>query len=191
MSRLPSGSAKACLVASETRVGNRGRITSRSSRPLGFASRRLNSTVNETVAMILADGEGELEITVHEVEPPMSPRAGDFRAIVRVSTRGFDGTNEHVWVAADDFQRFVEAVRVLERDRRGEAQLTSLSPDDLELSIRVRDRAGHVTASGFVGRTSCGSSGEFVTARVGFSFDVDPTYLPGIVAELESLVVAR
>ncbi len=32
--------------------------------------------------MILADGEGELEITVHEVEPPMSPRAGDFRAIV-------------------------------------------------------------------------------------------------------------
>jgi hypothetical protein len=45
LSRLPSSSAKACLVASETRVGNHGRITSRSSRPLGFASRRLNSTV--------------------------------------------------------------------------------------------------------------------------------------------------
>jgi hypothetical protein len=32
LSRLPSSSAKACLVASETRVGNHGRITSRSSR---------------------------------------------------------------------------------------------------------------------------------------------------------------
>src|SRR5262249_29207147 len=45
LSRLPSSSAKACLVASETRVGNPGRTTSRSSRPLGFASRRLK-TIN-------------------------------------------------------------------------------------------------------------------------------------------------
>lgn len=141
--------------------------------------------------MILGDGEGELEITVREVEPPTSVRPGDFLATVRVSTLGFGGTNERVWFAADDFQRFVEAVRLLERDRSGEAQLGSMSPEDLELGIRVRDRAGHVTASGWVGRVSYGSTREPVVARVGFSFDVDPTHLPGIVAELESLVVAR
>ena len=147
--------------------------------------------VSETAVMILKDGEGELEITVHEVEPPMSMRPGDFRATVRVSTLGFGGTNEHVWIAADDFQRFVAAVRILERDRRGSAQLGSMSPEDFELSIRVRDRAGHVTARGWVGRASYGSTRERVAARVGFSFDIDPTHLPGIVAELESLVVAR
>jgi len=41
--------------------------------------------------MILKDGEGELEISVHEVEPPTSMRPGDFRATVRVSTLGFGG----------------------------------------------------------------------------------------------------
>ena len=137
------------------------------------------------------DGEGELEIAVHKVEPPTPMRPGDFRATVRVSTLGFGGTNEHVWIAADDFHRFIEAVRVLERDRRGRAQLGSMSPEDFELSIRVRDRAGHVTASGWVGRASYSSTRELIAARVGYSFDIDPTHLPGIVAELESLVVAR
>ncbi|MGK2934773.1 MAG: WapI family immunity protein [Gemmatimonadaceae bacterium] len=140
--------------------------------------------------MILRDGEGELEITVDDVLPPTSMRPGDFRVTVRVSTRGFDGTNEHVWIDADDFRRFVETVRALDRDRHGRAQLGSMSPEDLELSISVRDRAGHVTASGWVGRASYGSTQEPVTARIGFSFDIDPTHLPGIVAELESLVVA-
>ena len=62
------------------------------------------------------DGEGELEIAVHKVQPPTSMRPGDFRATVRVSTLGFGGTNEHVWIAADDFQRFIEAVRVLDNE---------------------------------------------------------------------------
>src|SRR5438094_6706810 len=46
LSGSPSNSAKAYRVAIETRVGNHGRMTSRSSRPLGLASRRLNSTVS-------------------------------------------------------------------------------------------------------------------------------------------------
>ena len=125
----------------------------------------------------------ESKIAVHKVEPPTSMRPGDFRATVRVSTLGFGGTNEHVWIAADDFQRFIEAFRVLERDRRGRAQLGSMSPEDFELSIRVRDRAGHVTASGWVGRASYSSTRELIAARVGYSFDIDPTHLPGILAE--------
>jgi len=141
--------------------------------------------------MVLRDDDGELEIVVHEVEPPTSMRPGDFRATVRVSTLGFAGINAHVWIAADDFQRFVEAVRVLERDRRGEAQLRSMSPDDLALSIRVRDRAGHVTASGWLGRMWYSSTRELVAARIGFNVDIDPTALPAIAAELASLVVAR
>ncbi len=141
--------------------------------------------------MILKDDEGELEITVHEVEPPTSMRSGDFWATVRISTLGFGGTNDHVWIAADEFQRFVEGVRVLERERHGQAELGSMSPEDFALRIKVRDRAGHVTASGWVGRASYGRTREPVRVRVGFSFDIDPTRLPDIVVEFESLVHAR
>ena len=147
--------------------------------------------VDDIASMILRDDSAELEITVHEVTPTTSMRPGDFRATVRVSTAGFSGTNEHVWIAADDFQRFVEAARALERDRRGQAQLGSMSPDDLALSIRVRDRAGHVTASGWVGRTWFAGTGGALAARVGFSLDIDPTHLPLLVAELESLLAGR
>jgi hypothetical protein len=141
--------------------------------------------------MILKDDEGELEITAHEVNPPTSMRPGDFRATVRVSTLGFGGTNDHVWIAADEFQRFVEGVRGLDRERHGQAELGSMSPEDFALCIKVRDRAGHVTASGWVGRVSYGRTREPVGARVGFSFDIDPTRLPAIVAEFESLVLPR
>jgi len=122
------------------------------------------------------------------VEPPTSPRPGDLRATARVSTPGFSGVNERVWISADDFRRFVEALRVLERERRGEAELRGMSPDTLALSFRVRDGLGHVSASGWVGRTSHDRAHGRVAARVGFGFDIDPTELPRIVAELARFV---
>jgi hypothetical protein len=70
LSRLPSSSAKACLVASETRVGNHGRVTSRSSRPLGLASRRLNSTVNDQRRSGFQCGRGAPTIVTRSEKPP-------------------------------------------------------------------------------------------------------------------------
>lgn len=77
-------------------------------------------------------------------------------------------------------RRFVEAVRVLERDRRGEA---TLAEPQLRLTVSVYDRAGHVRLSAAL--TDHQVDGEH---HVALSFEVDPTALPRILTDLETLL---
>jgi hypothetical protein len=63
----------------------------------------------------------------------------------------------------------------LERDRRGEATLTSVQ---LTLSISVVDRAGHVSVAADLSDYQ---------RRVSIGFGLDPTMLPKVVSDVEEL----
>lgn len=83
-----------------------------------------------------------------------------------------------VWIHRDDWDGFIDALDSLERTRSGEARLTAMSPGELDLVVRVLDRAGHVGVEGLVGE------GGQDAWYVGFSvFAIDPTSLPALVRE--------
>jgi hypothetical protein len=73
-------------------------------------------------------------------------------------------------------RQFVEDLRTLERDRRGEATLTSVL---LTLTVRVYDRAGHVSVAADLSDYRC---------RVSIGFGLDPTMLPTLVNDFEELL---
>lgn len=76
--------------------------------------------------------------------------------------------------------RFVDEFRVLERDRRGEAILEC---PQLRLALFVYDRAGHVGLRAALTEYQSGG-----IHQVTIEFEVDPTALPGILADLEELL---
>ena len=133
--------------------------------------------------MILRDGATEIDFTVVEVGETDQDR-GDIRLRVRVSSIGFRGDYEHVWIRAEEFERFIKELDALERDRAGTAPLSSMSPNDLELRIRIRDSAGHVSVEGYLGRFVTGVP---VEARIGYSIDLDPGLLAGVLEEFRGL----
>ncbi len=83
-----------------------------------------------------------------------------------------------VWIHRDDWDGFVDALESLERTRSGEARVTAMSPGELDLVVRVLDRAGHVGVEGLVGEEGRDAW------QVRFStFAIDPTSLPALVRE--------
>src|SRR5262245_27545991 len=56
---------------------------------------------------------------------------------VQCSVGDFAGRNGQVWIDDNEHRRFIEALRSLERDRRGEASLRAISPQEFELMVRV------------------------------------------------------
>jgi len=76
--------------------------------------------------------------------------------------------------------RFVDEVRVLERERHGEA---AFECPQLQLVIYVADRAGHIDLRAML--IDIQSEG---IHQVAIEFGVDPTALPGILADLEALL---
>lgn len=126
-----------------------------------------------------------LTIDVAEQSPNGQPDAGDVRFAVRLRFgNDRDQTflaKTHAWVRWDVLKAFVEQLEVLERRREGTATITSMSPGELELSIRVIDRAGHVVARGTVGRHIYGPRGEPLWTSLPFEIRFDPTELPSVV----------
>jgi len=76
--------------------------------------------------------------------------------------------------------RFVDDFRALERDRSGEAILECR---ELRLAFWVTDRAGHVHLQAALSEHQSGGIHQVTVA-----FEVDPTSLPGTLADLEEML---
>lgn len=85
-----------------------------------------------------------------------------------------------VRIGRDTLTHFVDDFRALERDRRGEA---TLECHELRLVFWVTDRAGHVHLQATLTEHQSGG-----IHQVAIAFAVDPTALPGILADLEELL---
>lgn len=94
---------------------------------------------------------------------------------VRVMSNGFTGAND-LWLYAPDIHRFCNALRQLEETRSGEAKLASISPGELELTVKSIDSRGHMAVVGKTGYEIIGENGSF-THSVEFGFEIDPSQL--------------
>jgi hypothetical protein len=94
------------------------------------------------------------------------------RLFVEVRQGGFAGRS-HVWIEIRAWQKFVDSLTRLERDRRGEATVESMSPGEFRLIVRSIDSVGHVAVDGLLGKR-----GRPQTTTLSFSaIEFDPTLL--------------
>lgn len=114
----------------------------------------------------------ELEIQL-ETESSLSSY-GDALIGIVISSNGYQGKNQ-VWVAKQELESFYESLLSLERDRSGEAVLTSMSPGELFLRIFSYDRRGHMAIEGETGHYIIGDVG--FNHAVKFGFTIEPEQL--------------
>jgi hypothetical protein len=112
---------------------------------------------------------------------------------VEVAANGFSGQACEVWFWLAELRGFVDALERLERDRSGEAILTSMSPNEFILTIRVADRAGHVVLRATLQWPVYGvlPQGGSVDHRVELGFALDPTMLPRVLRDFQELLAYR
>jgi hypothetical protein len=103
------------------------------------------------------------------------PSNSDAYVTIRVSAAGFTGHNE-VWILAPMFRSFCQALVALERDRKGEAILESVSPNELRLVVRSVGSCGHMLVEGSTGHEVQHEHTRSWHA-VHFGFEFDPTQL--------------
>jgi hypothetical protein len=133
-----------------------------------------------------------LTIDVAEQSPEGQPDAGDVRFAMRLRFGNHRDqvffAKTHAWVRWEALRQFVEQLELVERRREGTARLASMSPGELELTIEVVDRAGHVVVHGQLGRHIYGARRERLWASLPFEIRFDPTELPFVLEHFRGVV---
>ncbi len=93
-----------------------------------------------------------IDLEVLEVYPEDSQGAGDFRMSVSISSCGFTGHYDSVWILKDKFQEFLSQLKEVEEIRKGSARLDAMSPDEFQLVFHAVGPLGAIIVSGFLKR---------------------------------------
>ena len=127
-------------------------------------------------------------VAITPIYVPYLPRTSLYCSCAMAAGR-FAGATEPdepiVQIERSTLRQFLDDLRTLERDRRGEARLTSAQ---LTLSVRVFDRAGHVSITAEL--TDYHRYGDRVSIKdhVSIIFELDPTTLPKLISDFEELL---
>jgi hypothetical protein len=106
---------------------------------------------------------------------------GDYFASLEVAVDGFaDRAGGHI--AGRDWIMFVDALRQLERTRKGEASFASAAQGEFELSVHSIDSKGHMGLSGLLG---AGGS-NWPNQQLRFSCKFDPSKLSELLRSIDS-----
>lgn len=120
--------------------------------------------------MKIENGSNYLEIEVQLETDSSLPSCGDALIGIAVSSNGYSGKNQ-VWVAKQELDLFAASLKELEKIRKGEAVLNSMSPDELSLKVYSYDSVGHMAVEGITGHQVIGSVTFKHSVRFGFIID--------------------
>jgi hypothetical protein len=124
--------------------------------------------------------EDYIEIDLLSQETTDLTGRGDSRLSVYVSSAGFSGRSRP-WITGPTLRWFCTALVALERNRRGEVVMESMSPGELVLRIRSVDSCGHMAVEGSIG-CHVQRDHSHPWHAVHFGFDFDPSQLAKAVA---------
>lgn len=137
--------------------------------------------MGEKITITDVDNTVELDISIETADLPSK---GDAQILSRVVSHGFSG-HQGGWIEREVFQRFCRDIAALERTRKGEATLVSMSPGELMLHVSSTDNQGHMAVKGNLAslesRRRFGHSLEF-------GFDFEPIELEALAASLSALL---
>ena len=118
--------------------------------------------------MIFEDGQSQLEIDLVNW-------GGDAYVSAKVRSQGFAGEVD-LHVIAEEFKQFCKDLCSLQQSLKGKAELNSISPDELKITIQPFNSLGHMTVSGTVGQ-HISTSQSMNWHSVNFGFEIDPQQL--------------
>jgi hypothetical protein len=131
--------------------------------------------------MVIREGNDSIEIRPTEQVPDHLPSAGDVRLAIAVRSQGLAGEG-WAWIEAPRLRLFIEHLRQLEAQRKGSAEVESISPGQFRLRVYATDRVGHVAIAGRLAR------GE---QALEFGFGFCPSLLPRVVAGFDAIAEGR
>lgn len=85
-----------------------------------------------------------IELKELEKNPKGTPGAGDINLQVNIKLQDFQGSYSGVWVESTEMNRFLVELKALEKSRKGNAKISSMSPEEFILEIRSSDNLGHM-----------------------------------------------
>jgi hypothetical protein len=132
--------------------------------------------------MFIAE-HAQTRLELQWLAPSSEGEKSDVLLAVELHRPNFSARNGSVWIAASARDRFLSDLSAMEKARRGEALLESMSPQDLKCCVRVYDHAGHVVMTGHVGDALVDREYAEI-ARVPFRIEIDPSTLPDLVRDL-------
>ncbi len=150
----------------------------------GWVTSRAISTECFGVAMLIREGDNFLEVIALERITGNLPTLGDTRFEIRVQSFGFAGQG-WTWIDALSLRSFAEQLRKLENQRQGKAELESMSPREFWLNISSTDSLGHMALFGRLCQFEVGSKCEHL---LDFGFSFDPSILPSIIKDFQTIV---
>lgn len=115
---------------------------------------------------------------------------------IQIENKGFQGSKKGIWFRQSDLDRFILELEDVERQRRGEAILRTMSDMSdyapFHLKIFSTDNYGHFAIVTDLLQTDyIGSMAMLVANKVSVAFDIDPTMLPYLLADLKKLFAQR
>jgi len=116
-----------------------------------------------------------VEIDMAMQEKDNLPSKGDAYITIRANSNGYAGQND-LWVSYRELRNFCSGLINLEKKRKGETVLESLSPGELHLQIFSIDSLGHMGIRGTTGFQVFGGTDSFPHS-VTFGFEFDPSQL--------------
>lgn len=120
-----------------------------------------------------SNGEDSLEIDIVEFG---SEQANDDPYVtIRVQSSGFCGAND-LWIQGLEFRNFCGGLIEVEKTRRGQVSLRSISPGELDLTIKSVSSLGHFAVIGSIGHRVLREHGD-IDHSVAFGFEFDPSQL--------------
>lgn len=126
--------------------------------------------------MKIESGNNHLVLEVSVEEDDTLPSYGDAYVTISVHSNGFSGKND-LWVGAEELQEFCASLVKLEKKRKGEASLSSISPGELNLKIYSVDSLGHLAIKGTTGYEVAN-----IPHSLTFGFEFEPSQLVKAVA---------
>ena len=122
------------------------------------------------------DKKNFIEINLLCMEQDKSlPSYGDAYISISVESNGFAGKND-LWVDMASLISFCKGLSELERNRKGETCLTSMSPNELDLKVHSLNSRGHIGVSGKTSYNVLSENASFIHS-LEFGFEFDPSQL--------------
>ncbi len=119
--------------------------------------------------------ENFIELNLAKQETENLPSKGDAYITIKLNSNGYAGQNK-LWVSYQSLCNFCDSLIFLEKKRKGEATLKSLSPEELRLQIFSIDSLGHMGVRGSTGFKVFKETDLFPHS-VTFGFEFDPSQL--------------
>ena len=117
-----------------------------------------------------------VDINIIEFGEKNLPSKDDVHLAIKIKAYSFLGQND-IWVEGKNFCLFCSQLIDLEKNRKGEAVLKSISPNELELKIYIADEVGHFETKGKIG---CYHHLRHWNA-VEFNFSLEPYFITELV----------